>query len=109
VEDDGQVLRQVRKPEYTFEVCFAEWFHLGVSTLHRRALHDTVGVMDENWQHANDYEWYLRMAEAGARFVHVPKVLYFARFHGHGPDLDQESVELAVTARARTTNKGTNS
>ncbi len=99
VDDAGQVLRQVRKPAYDFEQCFAAWFHIGVSTLHRTALHATVGIMDEAWKQANDYEWYLRMARAGAKFVHVPKVLYSVRFHGHGSALDEESRELALQAR----------
>lgn len=102
VNDQGHILRQVRKPSYDFTKCFAEWFHLGVSTLHRRTLHQKVGIMDEAWQHANDYEWYLRMAESGATFTHVPKVLYSVRFHGHGVGLDEESIRLAQKARSFT-------
>ncbi|MBG0791112.1 MAG: glycosyltransferase [Desulfovibrionaceae bacterium] len=100
VDDTGRIVRQVRKPDYDFDKCFAQWFHLGVSTLHRREMHNRVGIMDEGWQQANDYEWYLRMAGAGARFTHVPEVLYSVRFHGHGPALDEESVKLARKARA---------
>jgi glycosyltransferase involved in cell wall biosynthesis len=103
VDDAGQVLRQVRKPEYSFDACFAQWFHLGVATLHRRSLHERVGLMDPAWDTANDYAWYLKMAETRAHFVHVPRVLYSVRYHGHGPELLDESLELARRARVMRT------
>ncbi len=97
VEDCGRIMRLVRKPEYSFKACFADWFHLGVSCLHRAEWLTRLGLMDEAWQVANDYAYYLRLAEAGARFVHVPKVLYSVRFHGFS-SLD-ESRRLAFQAR----------
>jgi glycosyltransferase involved in cell wall biosynthesis len=100
VDDDGRILRQVRKPDYGFRECFAEWFHLGVSTLHRRSLHERFGLMDERLRMANDYEWYLRMAMGGARIQRLPRVLYSVRWHGHGPSLDEESRQVAAKARA---------
>jgi len=38
--------------------------------------------MDESYQGANDYDHYLRFAMAGARFHHLPKILYSIRYHG---------------------------
>jgi len=99
VTDEGRILRLVRKPDYSYEACFAAWFHLGVCTLHRRALHERFGLFPEEYGMANDYAWYLRMAQGGARFVHVPRVLYSVRHHGHGPALHDESGGLALKAR----------
>ena len=104
VQDDGRIMRLVRKPDYDFKACFADWFHLGVSCLHRSEWLTRLGLMDEAWQVANDYAYYLRMAKAGARFVHLPRVLYSVRFHGHA-SLD-ESRRLALLAREHLRGQG---
>ena len=82
VDDSSRIIRQMRLPDYNFEQCFARWYHLGVCRLYRTEWHQKVGLMDESYQGANDYDHYLRFAMAGARFVHVPKILYSVRYHG---------------------------
>lgn len=82
VDDQGRIIRQMRLPDYSFEECFARWYHLGVSHLYRTELHDRVGLMDVAYESANDYDHYLRFAMAGCKFHHVPKVLYSVRYHG---------------------------
>ncbi|WP_319409737.1 glycosyltransferase [uncultured Desulfosarcina sp.] len=82
IDDDSQIIRQMRFPYYDFKKCFADWFHLGVSKLYRTDLHQRVGLMDEIFTAANDYDQYLRFAMAGAKFYHLPKVLYSVRWHG---------------------------
>lgn len=83
VDDDGRIIRQMILPDYDFKSCLADWYHLGVSHLYKTELHNTVGFMDEeNYKAANDYDHYLRFAMAGAKFVHLPKVLYSIRYHG---------------------------
>ena len=82
VDDQGCIVRQMRQPDYDFKSCFADWFHLGVSKLYKTRLHKTVGLMDESYIAANDYDHYLRFAMAGCRFFHLPKVLYSIRWHG---------------------------
>jgi len=51
--------------------------------------------MDEKYQSANDYDHYLRFAMAGARFLHVPKVLYSVRYHGDRRKTGQHKPERA--------------
>ena len=110
VEDDGRVYRRMTFPEFDFKACLADWYHLGVCRLYRTRLHEMVGLMDESFTSANDYDHYLRFAMAGARFVHVPRVLYGVRRHGpvrptgqHTPsryaNLLAESCRLAQRAR----------
>ena len=82
VDDSGRIIRQMQMPDYDFEQCFARWFHLGVSHLYRTEWHHKVGLMDETYKGANDYDYFLRFAMAGATFQHVPKVLYSVRQHG---------------------------
>lgn len=81
VDDQGRILQHLKKPEYSFQACFADWFHLGVCKLYRRALHDAAGFYDPNYRNANDYDMYLRFAMAGAKFQHLPKTLYCTRKH----------------------------
>jgi len=82
VDDDGRIVRQMRMPDYSFEACFADWFHLGVSKLYRTEMHARAGLMDEAYASANDYDHYLRFAMAGCRFFHLPRILYSIRWHG---------------------------
>ena len=98
VNDEGRILRLVRKPDYGFEECLANWFHLGVARLYRAELHQTIGLIDESYQVANDYKFFLDAARAGATFKHVSKILYSVRFHGAETKLD-ESIKLATEAR----------
>ena len=91
IDDEGRIVRQMRLPDYDFEKCFAQWFHLGVSKLYRRDLHERVGLMDENYRSANDYNHYLRFAMAGCRFYHLPKVLYSVRYHGENRKTGQHT------------------
>jgi len=93
VDDRGRIIRQMRLPEYSFNACFARWYHLGVSHLYRTGWHHTVGLMDESYQSANDYEHYLRFALAGCIFHHVPKILYSVRYHGLNRKTGQHSRE----------------
>lgn len=81
VDDSGRILQALRKPDYSFKGCFADWFHLGVSRLYRTDLHRRVGLYDTNYRNANDYDMFLRFAMAGATFRHIPQVLYCTRVH----------------------------
>lgn len=91
VDDSGKIIRQMRLPDYSFNACFAKWYHLGVSRLYHTEWHHKVGLMDENYQCANDYDHYLRFAMAGAVFHHVPKILYSVRYHGDNRKTGQHS------------------
>jgi len=92
IDDNGRIIRQMRLPDYDFETCFADWFHLGVSKLYRRKLHDISGLMDEkNYKSANDYDQYLRFAMDGAVFQHLAKVLYSIRYHGEDRKIGQHT------------------
>ena len=113
VDDAGRILQHLKKPDYSFADCLARWYHLGVGRLYRRELHERCGYYDPAFKNANDYDMFLRFAMAGARFVHVPRVLYLTRKHGQqgggepaawrpgGYDnLMRESIACAKRARA---------
>jgi hypothetical protein len=112
VDDDRRILKRLSKPEYSFDGCFADWFHLGVCRLYKTTLHKKVGYYDPNYRNANDYDLFLRFAIAGAKFKHLDKVLYCIRKHdpdnpdepaswrGNGfQNLIKESIACAKKAR----------
>lgn len=110
IEDSGCIVRQMKLPDYDYKKCFADWFHLGVSKLYRTELHEKVGLMDEIYTAANDYDHYLRFAMAECRFYHLPRILYSIRWHGPERKTGQhtqsryktlmdESIKCAVRAR----------
>lgn len=115
VDDAGRWLRRFALPQYSFERCFGDWYLCGVAKLYRRELHVRHGYYDERLL-AHDHELFLRFAEAGARFVHLPRVLLSVRDHGrrevdiHAPAnwnrLLEESKELVLRARAYVAGQG---
>ncbi|BDQ38069.1 hypothetical protein SYK_24290 [Pseudodesulfovibrio nedwellii] len=80
VDDDMRVLREFSLPDYSFKASFCDWYLCGVSKLYRHSLHERFGYYDETFT-ANDHECFLRFAMNGAKFKHVPKVLYSVRSH----------------------------
>ncbi len=110
VDDHGRILREFRLPDYDFERCFCDWYLCGVATLYRRSLHERFGYYNEAAM-ADDHECYLRFAEGGARFLHVPKTLYSVRSHhdrkqglhedGRFRKLIDYSCQLTMRARKR--------
>ena len=109
VDDPGNVLRRFSLPAYSFERSFCDWYFCGVSKLYRRELHDRFGYYEQGLL-AHDHELFLRFAENGARFCHIPKALMAVRYHDkarkvaiHSPanwdQLLEESKELTLSAR----------
>lgn len=110
IDDSGRILRKFALPDFDFEKSLCNWYLLGVSKLFRRSLLDRFGYFDEQFKVSNDHELFLRFAMNGARFLHVPEVLYSVRFHGpdrrtgqHSPQSEMlmyaESVQLCERAR----------
>lgn len=91
MDDAGRILRRFSLPGYDFAASFGEWYLCGVAKLYRRSLIERFGPMDESFI-ANDHEQYLRFALGGARFLHLPTVLYSVRSH-EGRAVDVHSAE----------------
>jgi len=51
------------------------------SVLLRRSALERIGLMDENLRQAEDYDWWLRFADAGVAFAVVPEALCLRRLH----------------------------
>ncbi|MEW5772162.1 MAG: glycosyltransferase [Thermodesulfobacteriota bacterium] len=91
IDDAGRILRRFSLPDYDFAASFGEWYLCGVSKLYRRSLLERFGPMADGFL-ANDHEQYQRFALGGARFLHLPTVLYSVRSH-EGRAVDVHSAD----------------
>ena len=109
VDDACHWVRRFALPDYSFEGCFADWYLCGVAKLYCTDLHRRCGWYDETLL-AHDHELFLRFAEHGAVFRHIPRVLMYVRDHAkretdiHAPSswtrLLEESKVLVRRARS---------
>ena len=62
--------------------CYSQKYHPGSLLLHdfigaqpvwRKSLHDKIGLFDESYEVVGDYEFFLRAASKGCKFIHEPK------------------------------------
>jgi len=62
--------------------CFSQRYHPGSLLLHdfigaqpvwRKSLHDKIGLFNESYEVVGDYEFFLRAASKGCKFIHEPK------------------------------------
>lgn len=108
VDDTMRILRPFHLPEYDFKRSFCDWYLCGNSKLFRSSLLKKVGYFDERYKTSMDYDLFARFAMSGARFVHVPKVLYSLRFHGadrkiglHSPANEQRTIDESAEIAGR--------
>lgn len=110
VDDAGRVIRKFAYPNYDPKTCLADWYLMGSAKLWKRELHDRAGWFSADYPLTQDYELFFRFAECGAKIVHLPEVLYSARWHGpdrksgnhtaeREPKIHTESIKVALRAR----------
>jgi glycosyltransferase involved in cell wall biosynthesis len=78
---DGIVFRTKKSQSFSIEDLRKFDFLYQPSTFFSRRVFDEVGPLDEDYQSCMDYEYWLRLAEHGARFVYEPSLLSQMRFH----------------------------
>ncbi len=86
IDADGRVLRRTPPPsnetgQQFLRALLRRCFVNGTSVLVRREVFDAVGLFDEKLQIATDYDMWLRIAQAGFEFVHLPEPLARYRVH----------------------------
>jgi glycosyltransferase involved in cell wall biosynthesis len=82
VREDRGVLRDKREPVFSFNMlllygCFIP----STSTFYRRRVVDEGFLLDPQYKVCMDFEYYLRLAHAGFRFVNLPDRLACFRWH----------------------------
>lgn len=93
------------KPDWSPELLFARMY-LGTLLAVRRALIPPAGGYRPHFEGAHDYDLSLRITSAGARVVHVPRILCHRAASKPGtPSLAQASERLALEAACRETGR----
>lgn len=73
-EINGPVRGVIRSPESGYQDLLRKCY-IGPCPVWRASLHDTYGLFDGSLQVAGDYDFWLRLARAGERFVHVDQIV----------------------------------
>ncbi len=81
VDDKLRINFCYRLPDYNFDNCFSKWYRIGPAHLFKRKIFTKAGGFDINYRYANDYDLFLRFAMMGAKFIHIPEILYYKRSH----------------------------
>ncbi|MBF0123317.1 MAG: glycosyltransferase [Candidatus Omnitrophica bacterium] len=83
VDAQGEVIR-IRK-ELGFDLFMLKYLHIlyipTTTSFFRRRIFQTCHFLNIDYHYAMDYEFFLRLAEGGHRFLHVPKVMADFRWH----------------------------
>jgi GT2 family glycosyltransferase len=83
-------------PRLLFQVCY-----LGPQPMWRRALHERHGLFDPTYVSASDYEFWLRLAAGGERFLHISEVLGLYLWSPTSVEHANQQLSLADSERAR--------
>jgi glycosyltransferase involved in cell wall biosynthesis len=78
IEADGGFAEAFYKPDWSLEL-FRGVMYVGHLLVVRRSLANEIGGFDQAFDHVQDFEFMLRLAEKTTRISHVPKVLYHWR------------------------------
>jgi glycosyltransferase involved in cell wall biosynthesis len=97
MDESGYVTDIRREIEFSrFILSYHHVLYIGtVSTFFRRRLFDEGNFLNINLQYAMDYEFFLRLAEKGYHFKHLPSVLADFRWHAHGKSTAHSDGQLA--------------
>lgn len=83
VREDGGILRDKREPAFSFNMLlFYGPFIPSTSTFYRRRVVTEGFLLDAQYRVCMDFEYYLRLAHAGFRFINLPEHLACFRLHG---------------------------
>ena len=85
INEHGRVLRIRREIEFNY---FVLLYHRvlyipSTATFFRRRIFEEGNRLNEAWQYAMDFDFFLRLATRGYRYRHIPAILADFRFHQH--------------------------
>ncbi len=85
-------------PKHLFQIC-----HIGPQPMWRRTLHERYGLFDPSYRSAGDYEFWLRLAAGGERFLHIPECLGLYLQSPSGVEHANQRLSWEESNRARIT------
>lgn len=84
-------------PEYDPKL-LAQLCYMGPFPLWKRSLHAEIGLFDDSFWLAGDYEMWLRMAASGVRMLHIPQQL--GLFYDDGAGINNPEQSALESRRA---------
>jgi len=96
INEDGRVFQIRREIEFShFVLRYHRVLYIPTTaTFFRRRVVDEGNLIDERFDCTMDYEFFLRLAERGYRFKHVPYLLADFRWHPRSKSSSQPGKEL---------------
>lgn len=81
LNEAGEPGRAYPTTPFDFERLVQHCFVCQPAAFWRRSVHERFGWFDPSFDNTFDYEFWLRVATRGARFLHVPTLLAYSREH----------------------------
>lgn len=98
VDVNGRLIRKKREHFFSSSMLlYYGCFLPSCATFVRRRALSKAGILDEDFRVTMDFEWYVRLARAGCRFLHVPETL--AAFTWHEANISSTLVERRLFER----------
>jgi len=97
---DGRHVNPHFKPDYSPDLLLSHNYITHLSVV-RRELVDKIDGLRSDFDGAQDYDFWLRVAEQTDRIFHIPKVLYHWRMVESSTSLDAEAKPAALEASKR--------
>lgn len=89
IDHQGAVLLRKKEIPFDYNILLYGLDYISQpATFFRRHVLDRVGYLDETLHYGLDWEYWLRIAQAGLVFAHMPDYLAGARWHGQAKTLD---------------------
>lgn len=97
IDETGRVSRIRREIEFSrFVLAYHRVLYIPTTaTFFRRRIFDENNFLDPRYHYAMDYEFFLRLANAGYSFQHTPHVLADFRWHAASKSSSQTAKQLA--------------
>lgn len=98
--ETGEYIDPFFKPDWSPDL-FLSQMYIGHLTMFRRSLLQALGGLRQGTDGSQDYDLALRCMASGARFAHVPKILYHWRRHAGSTSSNADSKPFAHEAGRR--------
>jgi glycosyltransferase involved in cell wall biosynthesis len=96
IDTDGNILREVRTPEFD-RLLLMRINYINACFMYRREFQDEFGLYNPEYLHAEDWEYWWRLAQV-YKMKRVPQILYQFRIHDEG--LTKSAVHTQVRGRS---------
>jgi len=101
INESGNTMRIFHSERFDLRSVFETWKDpiRQPSAFIRKSVRDKFGGMDESFQFCADFEYWIRVAAGGVRFLHIADLLSRAREHAAAKSIRQQDVQAEELIR----------